>query len=157
MIGPTDKDNIRFGNYVALYACRFTAPKEAVRLVLQLYPDQGRFGVSRPDKKGRTPLWYAVRYEYPPGVQSLLLQVNPSTVLEEDPNSETPLALVWDEFGQKMDGKRTLNRIIGTGTRTRPGMSMDDSNSNSCGCCSCRRCFCLNVAVAVVVVDVAIV
>jgi ankyrin repeat protein len=58
----------------------------------------------------------------PPGVQSLLLHVDPSTVLEEDQNSEKPLALVWDQFAEKMDGKRTLYRIIGT--------SMDDSSSH---------------------------
>ncbi|KAG7365200.1 ankyrin repeat domain protein [Nitzschia inconspicua] len=104
------------------YACRFKAPKEAVRLLLRMYPEKGRFGVSRPDRKGRTPLWYAVRYDAPTGVPSLLLEVDPSTVLEEDQNSNAPLAVVWDQFAEKMDGKRTLNRIIGTG--------MDNDGSN---------------------------
>lgn len=104
------------------YACRFKAPKEAVRLLLRMYPEKGRFGVSRLDRKGRTPLWYAVRYDAPPGVVSLLLEVDPSTVLEEDQHSETPLAIIWDQLAEKMDGKRTLNRIIGTG--------MDDSSSH---------------------------
>jgi hypothetical protein len=36
-----------------------------------------------------------------------------STVLQGDKNSETPLALVWDQFAENMDGKRTLNPIIG--------------------------------------------
>lgn len=96
------------------YACRFKAPKEVVRLLLHSCPDKGLFAVSRPDRKGRTPLYYAVRYDAPPGVAGLLLDLDPSAVLEEDENSDSPLALVWDSWAEKLDGKRTLRRIIGT-------------------------------------------
>mmetsp|Transcript_1745 Transcript_1745/g.2886 ORF Transcript_1745/g.2886 Transcript_1745/m.2886 type:complete len:947 (-) Transcript_1745:51-2891(-) len=104
------------------YACRFKAPKDVVRLLLHLYPEKGRFGVSRPDRKGRSPLYYAVRYDAPAGVVSLLLEVDASAVLEEDQNADSPLALVWDAWAEKMDGKRTLARILGGG--------MDDNNSH---------------------------
>lgn len=95
------------------YACRFKAPTEVVRLLLHMFPDKGRFGVSRPDRKGRSPLYYAVRYDAPTGVVGLLLEVDASAVLEEDQNADSPLALVWDSWAEKMDGKRTLQRIIG--------------------------------------------
>jgi ankyrin repeat protein len=97
------------------YACRFKAPKDVVRLLLHMYPENGRFAVSRPDRKGRTPLYYAVRYDAPAGVVGLLLEVDASAVLEEDQNADSPLALVWDAWAEKMDGKRTLSKILGSG------------------------------------------
>ena len=94
------------------YACRFKAPKEVVRLLLQMYPDKGSAGVSRPDRKGRSPLYYAVRYDAPSGVVGLLLEVDASAVLEEDQNADSPLALVWDDWAEKLDGKRTIQKIL---------------------------------------------
>jgi hypothetical protein len=94
------------------YACRFKAPKEVVRLLLQIYPGKGRVGVSRPDRKGRSPLYYAVRYDAPSGVVGLLLEVDASAVLEEDQNADSPLALVWDDWAEKLDGKRTIQKIL---------------------------------------------
>jgi ankyrin repeat protein len=71
------------------YACRFKVPKEAVRMLLHLYPTRGHAVVSMRDLKGRTPLYYAVRYEAPPGVVEMLLEVDPTVVLEEDRNADT--------------------------------------------------------------------
>jgi ankyrin repeat protein len=116
------------------YACRFKAPKEVVRLLLHLYPEKGRLGVSRPDRKGRSPLYYAVRYDAPAGVIGLLLEVDASAVLEEDQNADSPLALVWDAWAEKMDGKRTLNKILGgydEGSQHSIHSSSSSNNSNS--------------------------
>lgn len=94
------------------YACRFKAPKEVVRLLLHLYPQRGRAAVSMRDRRGRTPLYYAVRYDAPPGVVELLLEVDPNAVLEEDRNADSPMALVWDSWAEKFEGKRTLQPFL---------------------------------------------
>lgn len=94
------------------YACRFKAPKDVVRLLLQLYPDKGRASVSKRDRLGRTPLFYAVRYDAPSGVAGLLLEVDPAAVLEEDQNEDSPLALVWDTWAEKLEGKRIINSFL---------------------------------------------
>jgi ankyrin repeat protein len=93
------------------YACRFKAAKDVVRLLLRMDPIKGRTAVTRLDRQGRTPLYYAVRYDAPPGVVGLLLEVDATAVLEEDQNADSPLALVWDAWAEKLDGKRTLQRI----------------------------------------------
>ncbi|KAL3944375.1 MAG: hypothetical protein SGBAC_001539 [Bacillariaceae sp.] len=95
------------------YACRFKAPKDVVRLLIHMYADKGKLAVNRLDRQGRTPLYYAVRYDAPPGVVGLLLEVDATAVLEEDQNADSPLALVWDAWAEKMEGKRTLQRIYG--------------------------------------------
>jgi len=97
------------------YACRFKAPKDVVRLLLQLYPDKGRTSVSKRDRLGRTPLFYAIRYDAPPGVAGLLLEVDPAAVLEEDQNEDSPLALVWDSWAEKLEGKRIIASFIPSG------------------------------------------
>jgi ankyrin repeat protein len=90
------------------YACRFKAPKDTVRILLNLYPDMGHLAVSKRDKIGRTPLWYAVRYDAPTGVVDMLLDIDSSVILEEDKAGESPLSLVWDIWAEKFEGKRTL-------------------------------------------------
>ena len=94
------------------YACRFKAPKEVVRLLLHMYPESGRIAVSTRDRQGRRPLYYAVRYDAPQGVADLLLHVDPSAVLEEDQNDESPLALVWDSWAEKLEGKRIVHSFL---------------------------------------------
>ena len=93
------------------YACRFKAASDVVRLLLHVYPEKGHTAVSRSDRQGRTPLYYAVRYDAPPGVVGLLLEVDASAVLEEDQNADSPLAQVWDTWAEKLDGKRTLQKL----------------------------------------------
>jgi len=94
------------------YACRFKAPKDVVRLLLSMYPDKGRVAVSRADRRGRSPLYYAVRYSAPPGVVELLLEMDASAVLEEDQNADSPLALVWDDYAEKLDGRKDILNIL---------------------------------------------
>lgn len=108
------------------YACRFKAPKEVVRLLLYMYPEKGKKAVSRVDRVRRTPLFYAVRYEAPPGVVGLLLEVDPAAVLEEDQNSESPLALVWDSWVEKLEGKRIVNSFIPGGFPEREEYSPEE-------------------------------
>ena len=93
-------------------ACRFKAPKKTVYLLLSMYPEKGRVGVSRPDKKGRLPLYYALRYDAPEGVVGLLLEVDASAVLEEDKYADSPLAKVWDDWAEKIDGRRDIMKIV---------------------------------------------
>mmetsp|Transcript_25692 Transcript_25692/g.62931 ORF Transcript_25692/g.62931 Transcript_25692/m.62931 type:complete len:1003 (+) Transcript_25692:176-3184(+) len=107
------------------YACRFKAPKDVVRLLIHMYPDKGRMAVNRLDRQGRTPLYYAVRYDAPQGVVGLLLEVDATAVLEEDQNADSPLALVWDAWAEKMEGKRTLQRIY-VPTSEAETMSLED-------------------------------
>lgn len=94
------------------YACRFKAPWEVVRLLLYKYPELGKIAVSRKDRMGRTPLYYAVRYDAPPGVVGLLLEVEPAAVLEEDQNDDSPIALVWNSWADKMEGKRLVKSFL---------------------------------------------
>jgi ankyrin repeat protein len=102
------------GWYPLHYACRFKAPKEVVRLLVHLFPGKGKKAVQKQESLGRTPLYYAVRYDAPPGVVGILLNADASVVLEEDQNADSPLGLVWDAWAEKLEGKRTLQRIHGT-------------------------------------------
>ena len=98
------------------YACRFKAPKEVVRLLLHMVPESGRVSIRTRDSKGRRPLYYAVRYDAPPGVAQLLIAVDPSAILEEDQNEESPLALVWDSWAEKLEGKRIVHSFLPGGS-----------------------------------------
>ena len=94
------------------YACRFKAPKEVVHLLLHLYPTMGQAAVAKKDRQGRTPLYYAIRYDAPPGVVGLLLAVNPAAVLEADQHDESPLALVWDNWAEKLEARRIIHSFL---------------------------------------------
>lgn len=107
------------------YACRFKAPKEVVHLLLSMFPDKGKTSVSRKDRLGRTPLYYAVRYDAPPGVVGLLLQVNPAAVLEEDQNEESPLAVAWNTWADKLEGKRAVHSFLPGGFPEPEGISQE--------------------------------
>jgi ankyrin repeat protein len=94
------------------YACRFKAPKDVVSLLLHMHPEKGKIGVSKKDNLGRTPLYYAVRYDAPPGVLGVLLKVNPAAVLEEDQHDDSPLALVWTQWAEKLEAKRIIHSFL---------------------------------------------
>lgn len=94
------------------YACRFKAPKEVVHLLLHLYPDMGQAAVAKKDRQGRPPLYYAIRYDAPPGVVGLLLAGNPAAVLEADQHDESPLALVWDNWAEKLEARRIIHSFL---------------------------------------------
>lgn len=102
------------GWYPLHYGCRFKAPKDVIRLLLHMYPDEGQKAVEKLDRQGRSPLYYAVRYDAPHGVTGLLLEVNASAVLEEDQNADSPMGLVWDAWAEKLDGKKTLQSLYGS-------------------------------------------
>lgn len=93
-------------------ACRFKAPIDVVRLLLYMYPESGRIAVQTIDKQKRRPLYYAIRYDAPDGVAGLLINVDPSAVLEEDQNEDSPLALVWDSWAEKLEGKRIVHSFL---------------------------------------------
>ena len=115
------------------YACRFKAPREAVRLLLELYPSRGQLAVSKRDKRGRTPLWYAVRYKAPlAGVVEMLLDIDPNAVLDEDSNGDSPLALVWEAWAEKLEGKRTLQPYLypEEGDATEPEALLENLEAN---------------------------
>lgn len=94
-------------------ACRFKCKPEAVRKLLTLFPNKGKHTVSKPDRQRRTPLYYAVRYLAPSGVVPQVLEADPSVVLGEHDGIESPLVLIWDDYAEKLEGKRALNPFIG--------------------------------------------
>jgi len=113
------------------YACRFKAPKDVVALLLHMHPEKGREAVSRPDRRGRSPLYYAVRYDAPSGVAGLLIKMDASAVLSEDQNADSPLALVWNSWAEKSDGKNTLEKVLmGTEDDLNPSMNFHNSINN---------------------------
>ncbi|KAL7472113.1 hypothetical protein ACHAXS_012448 [Conticribra weissflogii] len=61
---------------------------------------------------GRSPLYYAIRYDAPDGVVDMLLYADPGAVLDEDRDGVCPLGLVWDKYATGFDGKRTLNALL---------------------------------------------
>lgn len=105
------------------YACRFKAPKEVVHLLLHSYPEKGKAAVAKKDRQGRPPLYYAIRYDAPPGVVGLLLAVNPAAVLEADQNDESPLALVWDNWAEKLEARRIIHSFMPGGFPEPEGMT----------------------------------
>jgi len=93
------------------HASRFKAPKEAIRLLLNLYPEYGQWSARRRDNKGRTPLYYALRYDAPSGVVELLLEyMRREDVLEGDAGNSI-MELVWDSWATTLDGKKILGSI----------------------------------------------
>ena len=95
------------------FACRFKAPPEVVALLLHMVPESGKTAVrSRDSDKGRRPLYYAIRYDAPPGVAELLIKVDPSAILDDDHEQSSPLALVWDAWAEKLEGKRIVHSFL---------------------------------------------
>ena len=93
-------------------ACRFKAPKDVVRLLLRAYPELGKRAAYMRNGEGRSALWLALRYDAPKGVADLLLQADPSAVLDEDREGGSPLTLVWDDYANSFQGKRTLQVLL---------------------------------------------
>lgn len=93
-------------------ACRFKAPRDVVRLLLRAYPELGKRAACMRNGEGRSALWLALRYDAPKGVADLLLQADPSAVLDEDREGGSPLSLVWDDYANSFQGKRTLQVLL---------------------------------------------
>lgn len=95
------------------YAGRFKCVEGVVKALLTIYPHKGKETVSKPDRSRRTPLFYAVRYDAPVGVVPQLLRADPSVVLSGDQNLQSPLEVIWDDFAEKIEGRRQLHPFIG--------------------------------------------
>ena len=108
------------------YAGRFKCQKGVFKALLTIDPDKGKVTVSKPDRLRRTPLFYAVRYDAPAGVVPLLLRADPSVVLSGDQNLQSPLEVIWDDFAEKIEGRRLLHPFIGD-----PGIIGDPDNSST--------------------------
>lgn len=93
-------------------ACRFKAPKDVVRLLLRAYPELGKRSACMRNSEGRSALWLALRYDAPNGVVDMLLQADPGAVLDEDREGGSPLTLVWDDYANSFQGKRTLQVLL---------------------------------------------
>lgn len=77
---------------------------------MQSYPDYGRYAAKVRDKdRGRTPLFYAIRYDAPEGVVELLLNyMNRMDILDCDRDGMSVLGLVWDKWVSTYEGKRSV-------------------------------------------------
>lgn len=62
--------------------------------------------------RGRSALYYAMRYEAPAGVAELLLHADPKAALDEDRDGVCPLGLVWDGYANGFGGKRDLKALL---------------------------------------------
>ncbi len=92
------------------HACRFKCPAKCVELLLNSYPDFGRYACRvRDQRNGRTPLYYAIRYDAPDGVVELLLNcMERSDILGCDKDGTSVLGLVWDRWATSFEGKRIV-------------------------------------------------
>jgi ankyrin repeat protein len=70
------------------YACRFQAPLEIVRIMVDFSPGLGIASVSKRDRRGRTPLDYAEREDDCSDVVSMLRDMNPNGRVEQMENNE---------------------------------------------------------------------
>lgn len=93
------------------YACRFKASLQVFQNLLQLYPKRAKKAIQIKEKiYRRKPFFFAVRYDAPDGVVEMLLDVDSSSVLEEDKNGESPLSLVWTSYRETTIGKKTVEK-----------------------------------------------
>ncbi len=92
------------------HACRFKCPAKCVELLLNSYPDFGRYACQvRDQRNGRTPLYYAIRYDAPDGVVEMLLNfMERSDILGCDRDGMSVLGLVWDRWAMSFEGKRIV-------------------------------------------------
>jgi len=93
-------------------ACRFKNTLDVVRLLVTFDPELGREAVSMRCKKGRAPLYYAIRYDAPPGVMDILLEAGATNVLEKNNAGETPVSYVWDAYAMSYDGRNDIQNCL---------------------------------------------
>jgi ankyrin repeat protein len=91
------------------YACQGKVPHDVILLLLNEYPTLGKLAVKTRNESGRTPLWFAVRHDAPPGVVETLLKIDSSAILEQDNIGESPLSMVWDSWAETLEGNQTLS------------------------------------------------
>lgn len=78
------------------HACRFKASVEVIHHLLYLSPNRAKKAASIKGNGGRTPIFFAIRYDAPDGVVEKLLDVDTSGILAEDYRGSS--ALHW--FGK---------------------------------------------------------
>jgi len=76
-----------------------------------MFPEMGRWSARKRDNRGRTPLYYALRYNAPPGVQELLLGCMRREDILEGGGEGSILGLVWDSWAISSEGKKILGSI----------------------------------------------
>lgn len=82
--------------------------------MLNSVPEYGRYAAKVRDKeRGRTPLYYAIRYDAPEGVVELLLaNMNCMDILDCDRDGMSVLGLVWDRWVMSFEGKRNMGYYV---------------------------------------------
>jgi len=80
-------------------------------LLLHLYKEKGIYAARlRCKEKGRTPLYYAIRYEAPEGVVELLLScMTREDILDGDREGKSALGLIWGNYVNSMNGRKHMN------------------------------------------------
>lgn len=83
-------------------------------MLLNSVPEYGRYAAKVRDKeRGRTPLYYAIRYDAPEGVVELLLaNMNCMDILDCDRDGMSVLGLVWDRWVVSFEGKRNMGYYV---------------------------------------------
>jgi len=109
------------------YACRFKASPEVIKCLLETSPcfkSDGenahtcRNSLSRntairiQDKRGRCPLYYAIRYEADPEVIKLLVVAYPESITLKDKEGTSPISFIWDNFATGYVGRRHILEAI---------------------------------------------
>lgn len=96
------------------HACRFKLNRESIQMLLYMYPDAGKLAARMRDKeRGRTALYYALRYDAPEGVVELLLEaMEGKDILDVDRDGISVLSLVWDRWAMSYEGKRYLSHYF---------------------------------------------
>jgi ankyrin repeat protein len=106
------------------FACQLKASKEVIQILIDaaqrsdnvshakhLPPPQRASAIcSFPCKRGRTPLWYALRYDAPDGIMELLLVHYPLAGIMLNHLEESPLNYFWERTTTKL-GKRVLAMV----------------------------------------------
>lgn len=92
------------------HACRFKASVEVIHHFLYLSPNRAKKAASIKGNGGRTPIFFAIRYDAPDGVVEKLLDVDTSGILAEDYRGSSALTLVWDNFIHTKKGKEIVEK-----------------------------------------------
>jgi hypothetical protein len=84
-----------------------------MKVILLGYPEYGRYAAKIREERGRTALYYAIRYQAPEGVVELLLgSMERSDILDCDNDNKSVLTLIWDNWVTTFEGKRVTKRYF---------------------------------------------
>lgn len=88
---------------VVHFACRFNPPRTIIRHLASLYPE----GSCYPDKMGRLPLHYAVKWGASYRLIDYLVEKDRSAASAKDENGKTPLHLLCENYSSSVDTNKT--------------------------------------------------